>query len=317
MNVEGVERDVSTLWQGDDGKRRHVDSVTAECLECGTTETVPSENSSFRCSSGHSQTFFRCADCKATFQNVGIGAPCPYCLSAQRDGQVTAWEWMADRLRYPLRESLRPRWPSARHPRADSDRRLLHDFFLAACGGSQLPAEVHCSIDFASDAITIFVTAGQFNVVRHALSAVPKESLRYEDVVALQVTGTTTRSNAGVFGGGFGIVGAAEGMLAAAVINSLTSKTKIYTLLRLATARAEYVFVSYSVDSSALQLALTPVQVRIRQATAALAAGTPTKTLATGISVADELRKLAALRDEGILSEVEFASAKAKLLNGT
>lgn len=33
------------------------------------------------------------------------------------------------------------------------------------------------------------------------------------------------------------------------------------------------------------------------------------------VSVADELQKLAALRDEGVLTEEEFAQQKAKLLN--
>jgi predicted Zn-dependent peptidase len=34
----------------------------------------------------------------------------------------------------------------------------------------------------------------------------------------------------------------------------------------------------------------------------------------TAISVSDELRKLAQLRSEGLLSEAEFAAQKAKLL---
>jgi hypothetical protein len=34
------------------------------------------------------------------------------------------------------------------------------------------------------------------------------------------------------------------------------------------------------------------------------------------VDVADQLRKLAGLRDEGILSEEEFAAQKARLLGG-
>ncbi len=131
--------------------------------------------------------------------------------------------------------------------------------------------------------------------------------------MALQVSGSTTRTNAGVFGGGFGVVGAAEGMLAATIINSLTTTTKIYTVLRIATTSAEYVFVSHKIDSDALRMSLVPVQVRIRQAqTAPQAQLSPPS--GSSLSIADELTKLAQLHESGALDDGEFASAKARLL---
>jgi Short C-terminal domain len=52
-----------------------------------------------------------------------------------------------------------------------------------------------------------------------------------------------------------------------------------------------------------------------KAAAGTLAAPTPTITQATSTAtVADELRKLAELRDQGILTEEEFAAQKAKLL---
>jgi hypothetical protein len=312
MSMEGVQAEASVLWQGEGRNRHHVDLVEAQCLRCGTNQNVASENSSFRCSCRHSHTFFRCAQCEATFECGGIGNPCPYCLSVQRDGQVTAWTWAEDQTRHPERVSLQPAWTPTVETSFDVDRRTLYNFTLAAAGGSHIQAKASCTIDFTSAGITIHASDGLRDVV--------KESVSYAEVVALQISGTTTRRNAGMIGGGFGVVGAAEGILVASVINSLTTRTKIYTLLRIATTRSEYVFVSYSVDSSALQLSLTPAQLRVRQAHQAPepphAQPQPQAPANSGLSVADEVRKLAAVRDEGLLTEEEFAAAKARLLGG-
>jgi len=218
------------------------------------------------------------------------------------DGQVTAWEWAADQSRHPEWAELRPHWTPSHEVVIDSDRRVYRGLLLAACGGSQIPANVSCNIDFTREGITIAAPAGR------------TETVRYDHIEALQITGSTTRRNAGVIGGGFGLIGVAEGVLAAAVINAITTRTKVYTVLRIATRNAEYVFVSYVIDSHALQMSLVPVQVRIRQAKAAPSAPPPPAPSALG--VADELTKLAQLHAGGILNDAEFASAKARLLGG-
>jgi hypothetical protein len=141
------------------------------------------------------------------------------------------------------------------------------------------------------------------------------EYVPYETIEALQVSGSTVRTSLGVFGGGFGVIGAAEGMLAATVINRLTTRTRQYAVLRIVTISAEYVFSSTTRDGSALSLALTSVQVEIRKARQGSVASS-TARLSQQVSVADELIKLARLHDEGILTDDEFAGAKAKLLGG-
>jgi hypothetical protein len=210
----------ASLWQGEGRRRRHVDAIEAQCLACGSDEVVASENTSFYCTSGHSRAFFRCVGCKRAFQSDYVGEPCPFCRGTVRVRSVSAWQWAEDQVQHPAQRQ----WALSdlRLPASDlvdSDRRFVHGFELAASGGSRLPANAICDIDFAKDSITIPEMAGQRSVMRASMPLL-KESVRYEDVVALQVTGTTTRRNAGVFGGGFGVVGAAEGMLAAAVINT-------------------------------------------------------------------------------------------------
>jgi len=299
--VNPNQADEDALWQGEGRGRRHVDYVDAQCLRCGVVQAVASENSSFTCSSRHSQDFFRCFDCKGTFQSGHVGDQCPWCLSGQLDGRVTSWDWAADQRRHPDRVALPSQSVELGHYGADTDRRFLHGFLLAACGGSEIPVHTRCDIDFAQGGITI---RGPFLV---------NESVRYEDVEALQVTGSTTRRSAGVFGGGFGVIGAAEGILAAAVINSLTTRTKIYTVVRIATTKSEYVFVSYKLDSDAVQMSLVPVQLRIRRARAADQNPVSQPSPSSG-SVADELTKLARLHESGALDDAEFRSAKTRLL---
>ena len=53
------------------------------------------------------------------------------------------------------------------------------------------------------------------------------------------------------------------------------------------------------------------MQAAAQQAAAQQAAAAPA---ASGVDVVAELQKLAALRDQGIISDAEFAAAKAKLL---
>ena len=79
------------------------------------------------------------------------------------------------------------------------------------------------------------------------------------------------------------------------------------------TASSEYVISSRELDGSDLSLTLTPVQVEIRKAQQMNQAGSTAPQASPG-SVADELRKLARLHDEGVLNDEEFAGAKAKLL---
>jgi Short C-terminal domain len=293
--------DDDALWQGQGRGRRHVAYVDAHCLRCGVVQAVASENSSFTCPSRHSQDFFRCFDCKGTFQRADVGDRCPWCLSGQLDGRVTSWDWAADQRRHPERVARPSKSVEIGHSGADTDRRFLSGFILAACGGSGIPVNATCDIDFAQDGITI---RGPYLV---------NESVRHEDVAALQVTGSTMRRSAGVFGGGFGVIGAAEGILAAAVINSLTTRTKIYTVLRIATTKSEYVFVSYKLDSDAVEMSLVPVQLRIRRAKAAGQNPVSEPSPSSG-TIADELTRLARLRQSGALDDAEFRSAKARLL---
>ncbi len=271
------------LWSWSGKSWVHVDRVGARCGRCQDVVAVKSGKSSFKCADGHEQDFVACKQCKGTFQrpteNRIYDTRCPHCgWTDPYASMVSGWEWAADQ--------------QARTVHGDPDARVLRDFTLAAGGGTKLPTGSRCSITFTSDGMDVATPDGS------------REFVAYADIQVLQITGSRTTSSAGVFGGGFGVAGAVEGMLAASVINGLTSSTTVYSVVRVAARAAEYVFVSRSIDSGALGMMLTPVQLRIRQATPAA----PTS------GVADELAKLAQLRDSGVLSDAEFGSAKARLL---
>lgn len=110
QSVAPPEYDEGALWQGEGRKRGHVDAIDIPCLACGAIEAVAAENSSFRCSSGHTQAFYRCAQCEAAVQQGRIGDPCPFCSSTMRVGPVTAWEWAFDTYSHPERTARRPYW---------------------------------------------------------------------------------------------------------------------------------------------------------------------------------------------------------------
>jgi hypothetical protein len=228
------------LWQWSGKKWVHVELLDIACVKCQKVTRLEQGRPTFKCPDGHKIEFVACNPCKAVYQRADWREPCPQCGAASIRGQVTAWDWKAHQT------ALGDVVP-------DGDRRFLSDFFLAAGGGTRIPTNTPCLIDFIADRTTI-------------KGAGIEESVPYAEMDALQISGSTTRSGANVFGGGFGIAGAAEGMLAAGVINSLTSKTTTTSVLRVAARTSEYVFVSHATSSATLGMLLTPVQLRIRQA---------------------------------------------------
>jgi Short C-terminal domain len=288
------------LWEWDDKKWVHIRAVAVQCPECAAVTDVRSDAKTVKCSNGHEFDFIVCSTCAGATHRArahrSYAARCPYCgASSMIPSMCRAWDWAVN-------QAGRGAWPPQPAGTADTERRVLSGFALRAAGGTTVPIGSSCIIDFGKESIRIEAAQNVEDVVL------------YRDVHALQVTGSTTRHSAGVFGGGFGVAGAAEGILAASVVNSLSATTTVYTVLRIATTSAEYVFVSNAFDNNALQMFLTPVQPRIRQAQANSALPVPSPQGGAALSVADELTKLAQLRDAGVLSDEEFAAAKTRLL---
>src|SRR3954452_22683911 len=94
--------------------------------------------------------------------------------------------------------------------------------------------------------------------------------LPYNDVIAIEIGGAgETRTGGGFFGGGFGVQGAAEGMLAATALNMLTSRTKVDTVISIRAQNAELFFHNNRVPPEELRMQMSPVFTRLRGRTQA------------------------------------------------
>jgi hypothetical protein len=140
----------------------------------------------------------------------------------------------------------------------------------------------------------------------------------YEDITAIEIGGPGKRQTGGGFvGGGFGLEGAAEGMLVASALNMLTTRTKIDTVICLQTKTAELFLHSGDTAPDALRMRLSPVFTRLRQQHVASTSSEGAASDGPQRNIAERLAQLADLHARGALNDYEFSAAKAKLLEGT
>ena len=195
------------------------------------------------------------------------------------------------------------------------------------------------SLGLSTDAVTMTVEPGGKQ------SVIPLDQIR-----SVEIAGRGARdSDAGIIGGGFGIEGAAGGMLAAAVVNALTAQTTIETFVALETGDWTVVVFSDFATPDVVRREWAPALgpalrsdpgARARNAPdiAGLGSGhatTPAQPedpsrVASSIvdpsgrqaaspaeGLTDDLERLAALRTAGELTDEEYAAAKKRLIDGT
>lgn len=139
---------------------------------------------------------------------------------------------------------------------------------------------------------------------------------RLEELQGLEFGGPGLQvSGGGFIGGGFGFRGAAEGILAADILNSLTTKTTINSLIRVVLSGSEVWLHTSRMTSNQLTMHFSAVLGRVasRQWTHSLPSAAPPQNEASGDPV-DRLARLAELRAAGALSEAEFVAAKKTIL---
>lgn len=142
-----------------------------------------------------------------------------------------------------------------------------------------------------------------------SLPDVAIETVPYSDLDCLNVSGEVETRGGRFIGGGLGIEGAAEGMLVAAVLNSLTAKTDVRTIIEVQTKRnTHFVFLNTAKPAKILEVELLPVQARLR------GIDRLSGRTGDGANLIEQLERLAALHRDGALSAEEFQSAKSRLL---
>lgn len=134
----------------------------------------------------------------------------------------------------------------------------------------------------------------------------------YRDVEVVDIGGPGLVKSGGDFvGGGFGVAGAVEGMAIATVLNALTTQTKIKTVIRVQATKCELFLLCSYAEREALRIELSKALGAIRQARARINARTDDRPTA---SVVDQLGKLAAMLENGLLTREEFDRMKATLI---
>ena len=138
----------------------------------------------------------------------------------------------------------------------------------------------------------------------------------YSEVEDVEIGGPgLVKTGGGFVGGGFGARGAIEGMAIAAVLNGLTTRTSIKTVVRIQGAACELFLLHTKATPEQLRIELSRPLGAIRSARATWVPGVSQHHEASAsASPVEELTKLAAMLESGLLSREEFDLMKAKLL---
>jgi Short C-terminal domain len=167
--------------------------------------------------------------------------------------------------------------------------------------GFPLHAGDVCALVFADKELRVAVSTREPSIVP------------YEEITEIEIGGPgRTQTGGGFFGGGFGLSGAAEGMLIANALNLLTTRTNVDTVICVQTREAEVFFHHNQTPPDALRIQLSPVFSALRRLQSIGSELEPPARIAA--TVVDHLARLAELHAAGSLTDDEFAAAKARLL---
>lgn len=274
-------------------------AIAIPCPNCGeVTDGMPSSATSWTCSSCQtSYEFQRCRHCNGVIQaqrNQRRGT-CPWC-GKKHKARRSAFPNASDMAEELSRQGVRLGTD-------DRDLRVLLGCTVIGGYGHEMPAGTRVNVRFERDVVRFVVPGG-------GASDIP-----YRDVAGLEIEGRGAIRSGGVFvGGGFGAQAAVEGMLAASVLNSLTAKTKIETIIGLRTDSWQVFLFWDRATPDALRRDLAPTFARLNAAHQALdsqAAATSVTNMAAELATLDKLHKA------GSLSTAEFAEAKKRLIRET
>jgi hypothetical protein len=138
----------------------------------------------------------------------------------------------------------------------------------------------------------------------------------YSHVEDVEIGGPgLVKTGGGFAGGGFGVSGAVEGMAIAAVLNTLTTRTSVKTIVRIQGTSCELFLLHTKFTPEQLRIAMSRPLGAIRSARATQAPGGGTQHAPVAApSPVQELTKLADMLEKGLLTREEFDMMKAKLL---
>ena len=306
---------------------RVAEGLAAPCRSCGAGNVIPHGSDAIQCancgnrlntySADENLVLGRCPRCSADSVLEkpqprgfpGVRMTCSLC-------SVVTWssDWTFEPLRDVPKSGVTHR-DFGRYSVPENeialllsnpDRRIARGEIISISGLSGM-AKGRCSVVFDLD------------VVRIAIENEPGfHEIPYDSVQSLQFAGRgshTVSSGARVIGGGFGLEGAAVGMMEAALANAVIKKaTKqhlIETIVTLQWNSGSLVLFMGDATPEDVAARLQVVVTRLKEAANSVA---PAPITSPPIDLVSQIKELAALREQGVISEAEFAAAKAKIL---
>ena len=164
-----------------------------------------------------------------------------------------------------------------------------------------------CTLKFTERSLSLVFPGGSQSI-----------EVPYSSIKSLQFAGRgehAVSSNFGIVGGGFGLQGAAQGIMEAEVANlliqRLTSRQVVETLVGLEWSGGKVLLLNTVITPEVMASRLHPYVERIKQEATSADSSAPSSG---EIDVMSDLKQLVAWRESGILDDQEFKVAKAKLL---
>jgi putative oligomerization/nucleic acid binding protein len=272
------------------------ETAVVMCSQCLKATVAPVDERGLTCGKcNRSFEFSRCVRCLCPFLVVAQvkSMPCPYCQTRNTPGQHGDQPVNVAELSY-----FQGLW--AVHP--TSTEIACHPA-CSIIGGWNTPFTIGMLASLATTASDLYLTP----IGSRGQSAIwPLSAVR-----ALGFGGPGVRSHGPrIQGGGFGLIGAAEGILAAQAVNKLTVKTTISSEIHIEFDSCGVILFSSRLTPDQLRIRFSPAIGRVRSRQHSDTAKTQTPAHETVVS----LERLAALHRSGALSDEEYDQAKAQIL---
>jgi len=257
-------------------------------------------------------------------RRVGLGAlKVVESFPLTEDGWASAWQSVARQnpaAAPQMLATLKARAADAarlRTPDADSaevselDARSLVSLRGIAYLGGYVPEPAIA----AGERYDVRFLADRFIVFAYRQTEVLAEVL-YRHVEDVEIGGPgLVKTGGGFVGGGFGVSGAIEGTAIAAVLNALTTRTSVKTVVRIQGSGCEVFLLHTRLTPEQLRITMSRPLGAIRSARVEKAAvGGQHGAPAASPSPVEELTKLADMLEKGLLTREEFDLMKAKLV---
>lgn len=268
--------------------------IMVPCSRCGLEVELPPQAGRFQCSQcGRKTAIVRCKKCRIP-QPAKMGllavSSCWNCKKTLDTGLMASGCTAGDYADYQYR--------SGRD--AGETVSVLPAVYMGG-HGYKIPEETPCAVLFQKGALEI------------RKPEQPAITIPHREISAFELSGPgAVQTGGGFIGGGFGLAGAAAGILTAGLINRLTTSTRILTVVRIATESGELFFQTNAATPDELRLGLSESIAAIDAARTARHPGPPTGS--RGAETVAELSELSRLREAGALTDEEFVAAKKRTL---